>query len=144
MSVSFTFGAFGDIAVVLQLAWGLRKLLADASAFSKGLDDVIATIDSFTHALQSAKSALHNAKHVPPSVENGVRHALEVCTRLLSRIGKRIDSHRSPMVRRHGASIWKAYWAACSWTILGGKEELNQLKKLLNEQVDAIRCCWVL
>ncbi|EJD47454.1 hypothetical protein AURDEDRAFT_183958 [Auricularia subglabra TFB-10046 SS5] len=65
--VSFTFGSFGDIATLLQLAWNVRRTLHGAAEASEDIQDAIASVDSFTLALQSVKSTIEAEPHMPPA-----------------------------------------------------------------------------
>ncbi|KZW01750.1 hypothetical protein EXIGLDRAFT_760648 [Exidia glandulosa HHB12029] len=137
--VAFTIGSFGDILAVLQLAWQIRQSLSDAAAASEEIQTLIADIDSFRHALDSAHSTLKHAPHVPQSVHNGVVHIMRVCTTLLRQVQAKVSVRQKELVKKHGARIWRGVWAACAWEILGGKGDVDKMKRRLMEQTAALQ-----
>ncbi|KZV88579.1 hypothetical protein EXIGLDRAFT_772549 [Exidia glandulosa HHB12029] len=140
MSVAaFTIGSFGDILAVLQLAWEIRKSLSDAAAASEEIQTLITDINSFRHALDSAHSTLKRAPHVPQSVHNGVAHIMRVCTTLLRQVQAKVSVRQKELVKKHGARIWRGVWAACAWEILGGKADVEKMKRRLLEQTVALQ-----
>ncbi|KZV84400.1 hypothetical protein EXIGLDRAFT_727273 [Exidia glandulosa HHB12029] len=136
---AFTFGSFGDIATILQLAWTIRKSLDESAGSVAQVRTVVADIDSFTQALQQIKAALSARASVPTELMNGVVHALEQCFKLLTQVKSRIDSFNSRVSGAVGAGVVRKYWAALGWEILGGKREVELLRGRLLEQITFIQ-----
>lgn len=135
VAATFTFGSFGDIIALLQLLRELRHNLCDAAAASEDIKSLIADIDAFSNALESARSTIERAQHVPQSVRNSVAQSMHTCFRVLQQIQGRIQKHRLEVVQAHGQRVWSGFWAACAWTVLGGKADIEALKRRLAEQV---------
>ncbi|KZV90956.1 hypothetical protein EXIGLDRAFT_106763 [Exidia glandulosa HHB12029] len=136
--VAFSIGSFGDIIAVLQLAWDIRKSLSEASEYSDEINALIGDIDSFTHVLQTTKERLTNATNVPPSLHRGLSHALKNCRVVLERVQNKIRQHRRDNDGKYGARVYKALWAVCAWNVLGGKADVEALKRRLAEQLAVI------
>lgn len=72
-AAAFTFGSFGDIVAVLQIAFEIRRTLVEAA--SQEIQALLGDIDSFLNVLQNARSRLEAAQDVPPSLHHGLSHA---------------------------------------------------------------------
>ncbi|KZV82677.1 hypothetical protein EXIGLDRAFT_729375 [Exidia glandulosa HHB12029] len=137
---AFTFGSFGDIATILQLAWTIRRALSEsAGGASTQVRTLIVDIDAFTRALQQIKSALDTSASVPADLMNGIAHALESCFVLLRGVQVQIKSFNARMTGAVGARTLKRYWAALGWEILGGRSKVEAMRGRLSEQVEVIQ-----
>ncbi|KZV84388.1 hypothetical protein EXIGLDRAFT_290523 [Exidia glandulosa HHB12029] len=136
---AFTFGSFGDIATILQLAWTIRRSLSDSAGAVAQVQTLIADIDAFTRALQQIKFALDTRPSVPEDLMNGIAHALESCFLLLRSVQTHIDSYNARMTGAVGARALKRYWAALGWEILGGKSKVEAMRARLSEQIEVIQ-----
>ncbi|KZV84390.1 hypothetical protein EXIGLDRAFT_290589 [Exidia glandulosa HHB12029] len=136
---AFTFGSFGDITAILQLAWAIRQSLSETGGAVAQVQMLITDIDTFTRALQQIKSALETRASVPGDLMNGIALALEQCFKLLLRVKQRIDAYNSRITGAVGVGVLRHYWAAVAWEILGGKNEVDALRKRLSEQVEVIQ-----
>ncbi|KZV91144.1 hypothetical protein EXIGLDRAFT_103606 [Exidia glandulosa HHB12029] len=136
--LAFTFGSFGDIATILQLAWTVRRTLGESAG---SLAPLIADIDVFTLALQQIKSVLETrtAAPVPEDLMNGIAHALERCFVSLVRIKQRIASFNAQVAGVVGNSVVREYWVVLGWEILGGRREVEALKMRLSDQINVIQ-----
>ncbi|KZV84386.1 hypothetical protein EXIGLDRAFT_753870 [Exidia glandulosa HHB12029] len=136
--LAFTFGSFGDIATILQLAWTIRRTLSESAG---SLAPLIADIDVFTRALQQINSFLETraAAPVPEDLMNGIAHALERCFGSLMRIKQRIESFNAQLAGAVGKSVVREYWAVLGWEILGGRREVEALKMRLSDQIVVIQ-----
>ncbi|KZV84393.1 hypothetical protein EXIGLDRAFT_700486 [Exidia glandulosa HHB12029] len=140
MSVpAFTFGSFGDIVTILQLAWTIRQSLSETAGAVAQVQTLIADIDAFTCALQQIKSALDTRESVPADLMNGIGHALESCFVLLRGVQERINSYNVRMTGAVGARALKRYWAVLGWEILGGRSKVEAMRTRLSEQVEVIQ-----
>ncbi|KZV95228.1 hypothetical protein EXIGLDRAFT_766359 [Exidia glandulosa HHB12029] len=135
MSVLFTFGSFGDIGSVLQIAWAVRGALSEAASASEDVQSLIADIDSFTMALQNVKAVVAQTSDIPGSVQNGLAHALGLCGNILECVRRKVEAVHNAVVRAHGTGVWRGYWAACAWSVLGGKAEVDTLRRRLVDQL---------
>ncbi|KZV86100.1 hypothetical protein EXIGLDRAFT_231120 [Exidia glandulosa HHB12029] len=133
---AFGFGSFGDIATVLQLAWTIRNALNEATGANAEIRTLLADIDSFTCALQEVQRSLvsRSEDELPEALRNGITHAVEVCRQTLVRIQAKIEAFKS----KHRAGAWRKYAAVTSWTVLGGKVEVEGMKRRLAEQITVI------
>ncbi|KZV91147.1 hypothetical protein EXIGLDRAFT_750292 [Exidia glandulosa HHB12029] len=136
---AFTFGSFGDIATILQLAWTIRRSLSDSARAVAQVQTLIADIDAFTHALQQIKSAMDNRAFVPEDLMNGIAHALESCFLLLRCVQDQITSYNARMSGAVGARALKRYWAVLGWEILGGRSKVEAMRARLSEQFEVIQ-----
>lgn len=136
-SVAFGFGAFGDITTVLQLAWGIRRTLCEAKDLSDDIRLLVSDIDAFTRALQQIKPVL-GAGDVPAAVANGVAHALAACHGILQCIEQHLGRHKTRILGAKGVDVWRQYLAASAWLMLGGRREVEALRKRLAEQIDVL------
>ena len=133
-----TAGSFGDFVTVLQLAWTIRRILSEARAAPKEVQDLIEDIDSFTHALQITKAVLEGTANLEPSVANGVAHSLGICTTVLRRTSDKLKSYEEAFARKRNIKKWtQGLRSAHVWTALGGKIEVEALKRRLADQVSA-------
>ncbi|KZV91145.1 hypothetical protein EXIGLDRAFT_837341 [Exidia glandulosa HHB12029] len=140
MSIAaFTFGSFGDIVTILQLAWTIRQSLSETAGAVAQVQTLIADIDAFTCALQQIKSVLDTRASVPPDLMNGIAHALESCFLLLRGVQEQINSYNARMTGAVGARALKRYWAALGWEILGGRSKVEAMRARLSEQVEVIQ-----
>lgn len=137
--VAFSFGSFGDIAAILQLAYTIRRALSETAGASAEIADLIEHIDSFTRALHQIKAALAALDGVQSGLANGVAHALDICFRALHRVQTIIDAFHSKMSTAVGAAVWRRYWAICAWEILGGSREVDTLKRRMSEQLQIVQ-----
>ncbi|KZV84392.1 hypothetical protein EXIGLDRAFT_290603 [Exidia glandulosa HHB12029] len=136
---AFTFGSFGDIAAILQLAWTIRRALSEsAGGASTQVRTLIVDIDAFTRALQQIQSALDTSA-VPADLMNGIAHALESCFVLLRGVQVQINSFNARMTGAVGARTVKRYWAALGWEIMGGRSKVEAMRARLSEQVEVIQ-----
>ncbi|EJD34102.1 hypothetical protein AURDEDRAFT_176839 [Auricularia subglabra TFB-10046 SS5] len=129
--------SFGDIITVLQLAWQIRAALSDAAGARAEIAALVVELDSFTQALQQVQSSLaQRSAALDPAVENGITHALAVCSGVLRRVIDRITAFRARTTG--GAHGWRNYWKLAAWSVLGGREAIDRLRRRLFEQVQAI------
>ncbi|EJD37393.1 hypothetical protein AURDEDRAFT_173572 [Auricularia subglabra TFB-10046 SS5] len=134
--VSFAFGSLGDIAAILQLAWNLRTVLDGAANASNELRILIADLDEFTRALQEVQGVVERQTgDLRPDIVNGIAHALGICHDVLSSIQSRILTFESRMTRAKGVAVWRQYWSIATWSILGGRAEIDAARERLTEQV---------
>ncbi|EJD40631.1 hypothetical protein AURDEDRAFT_127528 [Auricularia subglabra TFB-10046 SS5] len=124
----FTFGSFGDIATILQLAFQLRLALNDASGASAEVRALMADFDRFTLAIQQAKVVLDQ----PHS-------GMQPATRTAICDASKIRSYEARMTRQLGRAAWREYWATVAWEILGGRKEVDAMRLRLSEQVALIQ-----
>ncbi|EJD34669.1 hypothetical protein AURDEDRAFT_176304 [Auricularia subglabra TFB-10046 SS5] len=129
--------SFGDIITVLQLAWQIRAALSDAAGARAEIAALVVELDSFTQALQQVQSSLaQRSVALDPAVDNGITHALAVCSDVLRRVIDRITAFRARAAG--GALSWEHYWKMAAWSVLGGREAVDSLRRRLSEQVQAI------
>ncbi|KZV84986.1 hypothetical protein EXIGLDRAFT_269121 [Exidia glandulosa HHB12029] len=138
-SVAFSFGSFGDITTVLQLAWSLKQILLEAGRGPSEIEELVTHIDVFTSALQQVKGVLEGRNaDAPPALANGISLALRTCLQILSGMHNSLEGQKKKITGAVGRSAWLTYLATCSWLLLGGKRKVEAAKKQLSEQVDAI------
>ncbi|EJD41281.1 hypothetical protein AURDEDRAFT_127191 [Auricularia subglabra TFB-10046 SS5] len=137
--VAFTIGSFGDFSTLLQMTFAIRRAVIEAKGGSDDIKSTIAAIDSFVLAIQGVREQLERADSIPVSVQNGIQHALGVCTQALQRVQGRIESYRRRYEKTNGSRGWRNYWALCLWTILGGKAEVAGLMQHLANQVSVLQ-----
>ncbi|KZV81502.1 hypothetical protein EXIGLDRAFT_755556, partial [Exidia glandulosa HHB12029] len=133
-----SFSSVGDIIAISQVAAEVVKNLRNASTTCAEVRDLATDVDSLQSALKCAESLIESVHDIPQSVYNAVAHALRHCESILRHLAKTIETHRKAVVKAYGRNIWTAFWAACAWSILGGKVEAEALRRRLSEQVSVI------
>lgn len=143
--VAFSFGSFGDIATVaasvLQAPRKLQFALADLRAASSEIRALSNDLDAFANVLAHIDRTLRGpeASAMPDGLRNAIEHALRLCCATLARMQTRIDTQRERITKTLGHSVWKQYWAACPWSIMGGHQAVSKLKEQLSAQLQAIQ-----
>ncbi|EJD35123.1 hypothetical protein AURDEDRAFT_154936 [Auricularia subglabra TFB-10046 SS5] len=138
--VAFSFGSFGDIACVLQLAFQLRAVLSAASGASAEVRALVADFDQFTLAIQQAKAILEQPRSgLQPDVRRAIQEALRRSQAVLRAAQGKIRAFEVRMTRQLGHAAWRAHWAALAWEILGGRKEVDALRLRLSEHVALIQ-----
>lgn len=135
----FSIGSFGDIVTMLQLAFSIRAALSDASGASADVRALVADIDSFVQALRQVQLTLDARRAaLTPDLVNGILHALSTCHNLLQHVQAQITSFQDSLSRNQGPA-WRKYWAMTAWSMLGGKQRVDDLKRRLAEQLTVIQ-----
>lgn len=139
MPVEFTFGSVGDIITLLQLSGSIVKLVIEIRGTSAEISVLVEDMDTFTHAVQQVQRVMLTPDRISQDVKNGLGLALKKCQEILLKIQTRITKYRSQILGTKGPTIWRNTLAASSWTVFGGKSEVEELRKQLAEQVEMIR-----
>ncbi|EJD39715.1 hypothetical protein AURDEDRAFT_128084 [Auricularia subglabra TFB-10046 SS5] len=137
-----TFGSFGDIVAIIQLASQLRTALCDVSGAPAEVKLLGSDLSGFILVLDQARRALldENA-HFEPETRVEVEAGLQRCEDTLRAIQSRVRSFASQFERRNGVKALRAYFAAVAWRFLGGRKEVEELRARLAEHVSFIQLC---
>lgn len=133
MSAAFSFGSFGDITTILQLAWGLRNSLEEARDAAQQIPELIADIDGFTTVVMQVRVAVERRTEAD-DLRNAVMPSLQKCLVVLRSVRERIEKERRKFGRL-GDPAWKAHWKKLAWSFLGGKEEVKKVGTQLEKEV---------
>lgn len=132
MPAAFSFGSFGDIIATAQLAYRLAQALSDSRGSSVEYQELISELDTLSNALQSLNEFVRR-QPFPPSVQNGIKHALSRCHTLMLSFMERIVGYQTSLRKGGSGSKWRDSWRKIGWAVFR-KEELVELKTKLMEQ----------
>jgi len=133
---SFSFGSFGDILAIANLALCISKTLSESTGSSVEYQELITELDAVSNALHG----LHEIVSRQPlqlSVQNTIKHALSRCWNLMDSFMARIAGYQSSLRKGGSGSRWKDTWRKVGWGMFK-KEELVALKTNLSEQKSTI------
>lgn len=128
---------FGDISTILQLVWSLRKILSDVGGATQEVQTIISDIDAFTNGLQAVKAALDDTT-VSPAIHYELSAALCECEVMLKTTKSRVEKFNTSIIRSKNTSILTEYWERGAWVILGGKDEVEALRRRLSARLSII------
>ncbi|CAL1699188.1 unnamed protein product [Somion occarium] len=131
--VHFTFGSFGDIIALIQLAIALKDCLADGATMRKDLEDFVHFLELYISALQCIKSVLESrsAQQLQPSSRNAIKYALAVSVNLVQDFQSQIDGFKLP--QWWASVLLRTFrWAFCT------KKALSELQEKLLAQSNMI------
>lgn len=124
----FSFGSFGDIVTLIEVALILKDCLVDGASVRRDLLEFAQFLDIYVEILYCIQAVLLSprARKIQKSSKNAIEHALTTSTRLVEELLIRLQSFNSatwPLL------ILQAFhWAFCA------KAELSNLRKKLLEQ----------
>ncbi|KZV97235.1 hypothetical protein EXIGLDRAFT_764530 [Exidia glandulosa HHB12029] len=138
MSFVPAFGSFGDFVAVLQLAAAIGTSLKEACSASAEINALALDIESFSLAIESARATIQRADtgHLPRSLDLALSHSLHTCSAILSKLQSKLKRMHALPGNRKWMHIQRAAWM---WIALGGKADVETLKRRLVEQVTAVQ-----
>ncbi|CAL1717003.1 unnamed protein product [Somion occarium] len=153
MSFAFSFGSFGDILALIELAAKVAHILTSTSGASESYQALILDVTRLQHFLQQLNSfSRHRNVTILKSQllsPEDVASAIKECTRSLERILQRVTYYRSFVESRCGSSVhnsWRRTWMTSGWMLLKSREiaefraELLQHNTLLARILSAMSC----
>ncbi|EJD39728.1 hypothetical protein AURDEDRAFT_171177 [Auricularia subglabra TFB-10046 SS5] len=131
-----TFGSFGDIVAIIQLASQLRTALCDVSGAPAEVRSLGSDLSGFILVLNEARRALLDENsHFEPETLVEVDAGLQRCEDTLCGIQNRVRSFACQFGRWNGVKALRAYFAAVAWRFLGGRKEVEELRARLAEHI---------
>lgn len=134
--MSFSFGSFGDILGIAQLAFILAKTLSDTRGSSAEYQELVTELHSLSSTLEILNRVLSVRAPSRPlqiSVEIEMKTALKKCQILLSDFGKRIEGYEHCLKKGGSGSKLRDILRQIRWGIVK-KAEVVDLKNKLMEQ----------
>lgn len=133
-----TFGSTGDILSVVQLCWQLVAILREVNGASAEMLALLEDLDVCGRSLQAIYVVIGKRRaYMSNDVRNGIALCLQNCGQPLTAATAKVEDHRKRASRRDPVG-WRAYWAAVSWSALGGKKEVDLLRQRLRDQISSI------
>ncbi|EJD40622.1 hypothetical protein AURDEDRAFT_186919 [Auricularia subglabra TFB-10046 SS5] len=118
----------------------LREALNEVSRGPAEIQALADDLGAFGRMLQQVDLTLSARRgNLRPDVMNGVQRAVETCNSHLRTMESRIRGYRTRITAAKGSAVWRLYWNAATWGILGGKKEVEGLRARLFEQLSVIQ-----
>ncbi|TFY76573.1 hypothetical protein EWM64_g7438 [Hericium alpestre] len=138
-AIAFTFGAFGDIFSLIQLARSVQKALSESAGASMEYQDLVMEVDSFIKIVNCVHRTMsfHGPNRLPPSVENALNASLAICSVLIGKIGNKIIDYRESLRKGGGTRMMLDSWRKIGWGLFA-KNEMIDLQRRLAEQVEVM------
>ncbi|KZW00791.1 hypothetical protein EXIGLDRAFT_122451 [Exidia glandulosa HHB12029] len=136
--VAFTFGSFGDIATLADLALKIGLALNDCAGTLTEFKALVVEIESFAASMLQIKESLSTRSSLSCALTLKIGDALDVCFDLLKLVQKRVDEFNSKTSKAVGRMVLRKYWAVVGWEILGGRDEVDKLRDRLAQQVGIV------
>lgn len=136
--VAFTFGSFGDILSIIDLAVKIRKALGDGAGSSKDYQALLFELDSFSDVLTTVHNAIYSqdkTQKLPGSVERAIRSALNSARELLGEFYASISSYKGSLQEGGSGSMIRDSWWKIGWSLFK-KEEVVEMRRRLKDQVE--------
>ncbi|THH12861.1 hypothetical protein EW146_g7299 [Bondarzewia mesenterica] len=133
----FSFGSFGDIVAVIQLARSISNALSESAGSSKEYQMLIAELDSFSGTIETVQDAMSSARGLSTSVENAIRHALGLCHGILKDIESKIIGYKESLNKGGTGRAVRDLWRKIGWALFK-KEELVEMRRRLHGQLEGM------
>lgn len=136
IAVQWTFGGFGDIVTVIQLATSIVSALKDVSKATQNYQELINDVETIRLTLQTLTTPDFNQADVAVDLRNGLKHAISLCHNIFSEMNATIDKYRKQasssntgwLTRFRGVTT--PFW----WTTVASNE-IVAYRKRLSEQI---------
>ncbi|PSR71905.1 hypothetical protein PHLCEN_2v12249 [Hermanssonia centrifuga] len=114
---AFTFGSFGDIVTIVQLAFAIKKALSDSRGSLAECRMLVAYLDDFTRSMDCLKPWVSRAlmsdgftsDPTQPTLNqaslNAIRYAIATCERLLTEFKGKLSPYEASLVQG-GSGNW--------------------------------------
>lgn len=138
--IAFTFGSFGDILSIIDLAVKIRKALGDGTGSSKDYQALLFELDSFSDVLTTLHNAIHSqdkTQKLPGSLEQAIRNALNSARELLGESYASISSYQGSLREGGSGSMMRDSWWKIGW-FLFKKDEVGEMRRRLKDQVERL------
>lgn len=133
---AFTFGSFGDILALVDLAIQVHAALSSSAGASEDYQALVSELHSFSQLLQNVQTihtlTLHGLNRDPPTVslQNAIRFALERSKVLLDTICAKIAGYQKSLRRGGSGNMMKDSWRKIGWAIFK-KDEIQEMRRQL-------------
>ena len=149
--VALTFGSFGDIIAVIQLAYSIQKALSDSAGSSTECKKLAQYLDHFTNALRSVQSMLGLVPAIAAEhqMHDSVNHAISASFRLLKEFEGRFERYRRRLVEdaitrdtvRRMLKIWYSLkWLAIRSSAADLQRQLEGYVHIINVTLTSCIC----
>lgn len=139
MSIAaFTFGSFGDILALIDLAIQVHNALSSSAGASEDYRALVSELHSFSQLLQNVQTihtlTRHSSDGGPPpaSLQNAIHFALERSKTLLNAICAKIAGYQKSLRRGGSGNMMKDSWRKIGWTLFK-KDEILEMRRRLGD-----------
>ncbi|TFY76066.1 hypothetical protein EWM64_g7947 [Hericium alpestre] len=140
MSVSFTFGAFGDIVSLIQLATSVSKALHESIGASMEYQELVMEVDSFVKTMNCVHHIMsfQGPDRLSPVVEDALNTSLAVCSVHIGKIANKVTGYRESLRKGGGTDqMVLDSWRKIGWGLFA-KNEVLDLRRRLAEQIEVM------
>ncbi|EJD47229.1 hypothetical protein AURDEDRAFT_163837 [Auricularia subglabra TFB-10046 SS5] len=132
MSLAQSFGSFGDILSIVQLALAIAKAVKDTGGTSAGVRALTEDLVSFSRAVSQVREILEeHPTQLTLELREDIERPLSICHETLKTIHTRIATYRA----RSARNVFAKYRAIIAWNMAGGYCKVQAMKQRLWEQI---------
>ncbi|EIM79400.1 uncharacterized protein STEHIDRAFT_163759 [Stereum hirsutum FP-91666 SS1] len=138
--VGFTFGSFGDILSILQLARTVQRLLSDSLGASSEYQDLLLELDRMLrvlHLVQGATTPRHGSGSLSINTHEDLRLSITRCRIVIFDLYARIQKFRESLRKGGSGSRMRDSWRKIGWGLFK-VDELVDIRRKLKDEGDVI------
>lgn len=138
--VGFTFGSFGDILSILQLARTVQRLLSDSLGASSEYQDLLLELDRtlrVLHLVQGVTTPRHGSGSLSINTHEDIRQSISRCRIVIFDLYVRIQKFRESLRKGGSGSRMRDSWRKIGWGLFK-LDELVDIRRKLKDEGDVI------
>ena len=135
--IAFSFGSFGDIVALIQLASSIQQLFAD-SDIPDECQNLVEYLTVFNHTLAAVQERLRTSS-LAIATDNAIRHSIAICRQLIQDFEDetRLWQRSRRLTRSAGWFALDSFCQRLSW-ITRIRPEAEKLRERLQSQAQII------
>ncbi|EPQ50146.1 hypothetical protein GLOTRDRAFT_97202 [Gloeophyllum trabeum ATCC 11539] len=124
MSISISFGSFGDIVSLIQLAASVISRLASSAGNSERYSELLLELHTLSGALASLQNKLHTPRApscMPSELRRDIEARIAACRASLEKMERNIVWQQQRLRGRYPKD-WRDLWLRAGWRLFAEKE----------------------
>ena len=143
--VAFTFGSFGDIITIIQLAHSIQKALSDTRGSAAECRNLIAYLGAYTTTLECVQNAFdsRNTAYAAPlrlafsgPAANAISRSIAISYDRMKTFERKLECYRESLEGGSSGSWFRDAWRKVNWPTI--RQEAVDLQRELTAQAQII------